>query len=220
MARIKSGGSASSGRSVSKKARKEKSRPVLLTNRPMFVYLYHPKRYTVIDGAVVPQLKELRFVEDRNVNPEDELTKWRKLGWVDIPWDVRGDGTDYIRAHDGPGKTTVYLSEFEQPHRGSSAVVSDTAGYVAFLVWLEENGKIPEPELHILEGLRDRAQGRFDDYAARSHANPKVQAVADRCAVDLQALSDKIESLLSPATASKPKKVKKPKKGSDEPQDV
>jgi len=202
MARLKQSSTASSGKAVSRTPRGRKNLPVMLTNRPMFVYLHHPHRWTVLLGRVVMQLKELRFIDDPNVDPDDERAKWRKRGWAEIPWNVRGKDTTYLREHDGPNKTLVYLSEWETPHRGSSAVQSDTEGYVEFLLWLKDNDKVPQPEIYVLEKLRDRARKRHEDYAGRAHANPRVQRIADRAKVDLDALSAEIDAQLGIDTAS------------------
>ena len=224
MARIKQSSTASRGAAVTRSPRGPKNLPVMLGNRPMFVYLHHPHRWTVLEGHVVPQMKELRFVDDPNVDPDDERAKWRKRGWTEIPWDVRGKDTNYLREHPGPHKTFVYLSEWETPHRGSSVVVPDVAGYVAFLLWLKANDKVDQPEIYVLEKLRDAARKRYEDYAGKAHANPKMKRKADRCKVDLTALSDEIDAQLGIDTASigaevtePPKKKKKARKKKADP---
>jgi hypothetical protein len=212
MARIKKKGTASSGRTVTRKASGRSNLPVLLTNRPMFVFLFHPKRWGVLLGSVVPLLKELRFVDDPNVDPDDERAKWRKRGWVEIPWNVRGDGTNYMVEHDGPMGTMVYLSEFETPHRGSRVVVPNQGAYVEFLVWLKDNQMIAEPEIYILEDLKDRALKRFEDYAGKAHANPKVQSLADKARADMDALGREIDILLGVEVEPLPEPKKKTRK--------
>lgn len=202
MARISQGGSASAGKTVTRQARGRQNLPVMLGNRPMFVYLHHPHRWTVLEGHVVMQLKELRFVDDPNVDPDDERAKWRKRGWTEIPWDVRGADTNYMREHEGPHGTRVYLSEWETPHRGSRVVVPDPAGYVTFLLWLKDNGKVPAPEIYVLEKLRDAALKRYEDYAGKAHASPQLKRRADRCKVDLDALAAEIDAQLGIGTAS------------------
>ncbi len=203
MARIKKGGTASAGKTVTRKSRSNRQRPIMLTNKPMFVYLHHPRRWTVIEGEVVPQMKELRFVDDPNVDPDDERAKWRKRGWVEIPWHVRGEDTNYMKEHDGPNGTKLYLSEWETPHRGSSIIVPDPAGYVKFLLWLKSHDKVEPPEVYVLEDLADRARSRFEDYASKAALNPKVQRLADRAAADLSALTAEIDSILAPAAKKK-----------------
>jgi len=217
MPRIQKKGTASSGRKVTKKARSRKDQPVRLTNKPPFVYIAHPLRWTVLEGEVVPLLKELRFIDDPNVDPDDERAKWRKRGWTEIPWDVRGPDTNYLRAHDAINRTTAYLSEFETPHKGSSVVVSDVAGFVEFCCWLKDHAKIDAPEPYVLEELRDRARKRFEDYAGKAHSNPKLQGLADRARADMDTLSAELDAVLG---IEPPKKKKKKKKEADsEPQD-
>lgn len=206
MARIQKG-TASSGRAVTKKQRSKSNLPVMLANRPMFVYLSHPNRWGVLLGSVVPILKELRFVDDPNVDPDDERAKWRKRGWSEIPWNVRGEGTNYMKEHDGPRGSLVYLSEFETPHKGSSTVVSNPEAYVEFLLWLKANEAVAEPEVHVLETLRDKARSRFEDYAGKAHHNPRLQGLADRAQSDMAALAAEIDSILG-IEPPKPKKKK------------
>jgi hypothetical protein len=130
--------------------------------RPEFLLRWHPERWALMDGDILPVLGTLKVSDlgvngvDKTGNIDDALIMSMKNGWHIIPRDVFGpigSEADYLRAYDCTGGT-YYVSKWEIPQfAGNRALASktDTAGYLGFLRDLLAKGIIPPPDPAMLE---------------------------------------------------------------------
>lgn len=164
-----------------------------------FLFFAHPERWGIMHGAVVPLLGTLRFIPGVNNvsvtgDPAMAIAKKLKEGWIEIPWNVRGKKTSYLRCHEGT-KGDVYMSEWETPHVGSKVITTNQAGYVEFLVSLVEDDVVPEPEMYVLEKLKAAAVKRAEDYGAKAHASPRFKMAAERALEDVELIESYMDDL-------------------------
>lgn len=175
-----------------KKARGRKPKPAPSVEEqlrhepsPNFLYIAHPARWGIIDGELRPQLAKLKLepgVGGITSTGDDTLarTNMVKKGWIIIePDEITGpDGLEgYVRAYDG-ARGTIHLSIWEQPLQvGARPIIrNDLPGYIAFLDWLVDSGRIPLPEPEILEGLSDIYTRRLLEVSKDAHHNPESKA--------------------------------------------
>jgi hypothetical protein len=164
---------------------------------PPKLLTYHPERWTVMSGEVVPQFGSLKLqagiqrmkqgADGRFQKGEAEISL-AEQGWTVIPADVDGPGTSYIRQV-APG---VFLSRWEKAYPGSSHVDTDEAAYVSWCRTLLDRGVIPRPEPYVLELLQAKKRREHDDMADKVAAVPSLRPVVDRLATDLRAIEDEI----------------------------
>lgn len=168
--------------------------PKLLA-RPPALKMYHPERWTVIAGKVVPLLGDLKLQPGVNRMRVTRDGRYLKLeaqaaaeeaGWSIIPHDV--DGESYIR-NVAPG---VYVTRWERVFPNSSHVESDEIGYAEWLRALIDRGVIKRAAPYVLEMLRSKRQKEHDDLADKVALTPSVRAAVERLAADLRAIDEEI----------------------------
>jgi hypothetical protein len=156
-----------------------------LSGRRPFLFMYHPERWIVLLGVVVPHLGRLVLqdglcgVTSTKARPgqpskllyQDALADRRKRGWMELPLDVDGPGTSYLH-RPAPG---VVLSRWERAHAGSSVVTSDLPGYVHWLDGLVSSGKLPRPLPYVLDALHSARQAEVLRLRDLVRVAPSVQ---------------------------------------------
>lgn len=164
-----------------------------LTPRPPFLLIYHPERWTVIEGQVVPLFGSLKLQAGVNRIKLGRDGRFQKLeaqaaleeqGWTVIPFDVDGPGTSYIQQA-APG---IFVSRWERTFPGSSHIEVDSAGYAKWCRGLIDRGVIPRPQTYVLELLRAKRQREHDDLADKVATTPSLRANVVRVAEDLKAI--------------------------------
>lgn len=182
-----------------------------LDPRPAALFIFHPERWMVSHGSVVPCLGRLA-VEGGvgNVKVVDEkrgklslstaIAEKQKRGWSVIPLDVDGPGTSYLQSPI-PG---VYLTRWETAHAGSSVVTSDGAGYVRWLCSLVDRGVVPKAPPYVLERMRSRVKSEIADLQDRVRTVPSVQTTLDRKLADLEVIDQELGSAPLTPLAQKP----------------
>lgn len=170
--------------------------PRIREPRPGFVFLFHPERWFVSHGLVVPQLKRLvlqnalngvRQGENGRFSISTALADQAKRGWQALDPLVDGKASYVYRAAEG-----VYLSRWETAHAGSSTVTGDGKGYAEWLRGLVDTGKIPRPAPYVLEQLRDRLEGRARRLQDQVRTVPSVQVDLDAALVALSAVEHEL----------------------------
>lgn len=166
-----------------------------LRDRPAALLMVHPERWGVMCGQVVPLAAKLPIMGGvanvRVVDPKrgtlsisQALAIQHKRGWQEIPLDVDGPRTSYLRRV-LPG---VYLTRWETAHAGSSVVTADGPGYVAWLRGLIEAGKIPRAPRYVLERLLEELRRSALELKDKVRTVPSAQVDLDRALEDIQAV--------------------------------
>ena len=190
---------------------------------PNFLYLYHPNRWQVMGGEVLPVLYELRRSPGvENVSPKGggdmspAIGAKVRDGWVVIPHDVIPGG--YVRVFDG-FQGPIHLSKWETPRQVGRRAYKpkiDVEGHREFLRGLIADGVIKPPCPEILEELVSRATARVERSAPNT-ATEAGKAVYDRAVQELHAIEIACGTR-EPEPKPKPKRSRKrarPKKAAE-----
>lgn len=172
-----------------------------LEPRPAALLMFHPERWYISEGRVVPLLGRMPVVGGvGNVKVVDKkrgklsianaVAQKQKRGWTVIPLDVDGPGTSYLHRA-APG---VYLTRWETAHAGSSMVSADGAGYVRWLCSLIERGALPRAKPYVLEGLRGQLRQQILELQDRVRTVPSAQVDLDRKLADLGVVERELAS--------------------------
>jgi hypothetical protein len=146
-----------------------KSLPVLNTKMDAlktepFLLWFHPKRWCVIEGQVVPHLQQFpliagvcNYTVGRDGKPKIAKHKLEKMeaDWIMVEYHW-GPGGSYIKQVDarieGTNETTkMYLPVWANAISGSTAVKVQTKAYGAWLTSLLDKGLLPKPDAYIGE---------------------------------------------------------------------
>lgn len=122
---------------------------------PMFVFTHHRKRWTILDGRVVPDLSKFPLTSGVNrvfVDPktgrikmEDAEAALKTRGHQIIPFSAAPNGRTYLQQvttmlHGKPA--TAVISVWDTAHAGESSTSFDVKGYADWLESLVKRGII------------------------------------------------------------------------------
>lgn len=187
-----------------------------LPNHPPFYFMVHPKRWTIMGGQIIPSPAKLklkggvqRVRQDRQgrYHAGDAKGDFEEKGWQVLPWDVQGEGTNYLRRVTG---TDCWLSKFEIAYPGSATIGTDQDAYVAFWRDLIDRGVIAPPALHVLQEMRERLAERHAKTADKAVTVPSLRARANAFEQQLAALDAAIEDALAELEPAKSEAAKVP----------
>lgn len=182
-----------------------------LEHRPAALLLFHPERWMVMHGSLVPMLGRLPVIGGvGNVKVVNEktgklsiagaVTARAKHGWSVIALDVDGPGTSYLHSP-LPG---VYLTRWETANAGSTVVSTDGAGYVDWLRHLISRGKLPRAKPYVVEGMAARLRSEILDLQDKVRTVPSAQVQLDRSIRDLAVLERELGDVPLTPIAPKP----------------
>ena len=184
--------------------------------RSLFLLVFNPRKWTVLEGEVVPLLSTMSTEPGINLvdrTGDMTLAEARQLrkGCTIIPEEWAPDGESYVAAWPGQRGSIVHTTVWEQCFANSSSVrSSDLPGYVAWLRELIDSGKLPDIEGHILEAYIDRAESALADATDKSaHSTRASQDMVTHQATleVLRAKRDQMESVpLQPVKRSSRKR--------------
>lgn len=168
----------------------------LLPRSPPCLLLWHPERWGVVGGALVPLLSKLplqngvnRAVVNKAGKPmaAEALASRASAGWRLIPSDVDGPGKEnsYVRKVTG---IEAYLTRWEQAYVGSSQIGSDLEGYVKWLESLIARGIISPAQPQVVERLLAEAEARHGEALDRARTIPSAVPLAARYAAEVETL--------------------------------
>ena len=84
------------------------------------------------------------------------IQQMQSQGWQVLPWDVSGEGTNYLRQVEVSGS---WISQWTTVYPGSTVERHDGAAESAWWALLIEEGKIAGPPIYILESMREAVDG-------------------------------------------------------------
>lgn len=175
------------------------------------LFLFHPERWMVMEGEVVPLLGRLPIIAGvSNVKLTDArrgktsisqaAAEKAKRGWVILLPDVEGPGTSYLHSP-CPG---AYLTRWETANAGSSIVTTDGPGYVRWLRGLIASGKLPKPKPYVIEKLRADLAREVLELKDKVRTVPSAQVDLDRKLSDLSAVERELGSAQLKPLAQRP----------------
>jgi hypothetical protein len=165
-----------------------------LDPRPAALLMFHPERWAVLAGHVVPLLARMPVVAGvGNVRLRNRKTgelsitaartEREKRGWVVLMPDFEAPGTGISYLHT-PCRG-VYLTRWETAHAGSSIVSTDLPGYVRWLRDLIDRGLLPRPKPYVLERIAAQLRQQVLELQDRVRTVPSAQVDLDRKLADL-----------------------------------
>jgi len=180
-------------------------------------YKWHPARWVVMDGEILPMLGRLTGepgVNGTNKNGDTvgaEINA-RRRGWTVIPWDAVAGG--YVRVYDGR-RGPVHLSRWETPKQiaNRTLIKSDLEGYKVFLRQLMADGIIPPPDPDILDAMAEGHRSSISRQSAKARTDPTIAAAVERDTETLETL----EAAVNGVAAPKRKRKRKQKQIADAP---
>jgi hypothetical protein len=163
--------------------------------RPMFMLKFHPMRWTVIAGRLVPALGRIALIDgcdriakakDGKIRFADARAKAEENGWTLIPYNKGPGGRSYLRKiRTRPDKTELdtYLTVFEEAFVGSTLTSTDDEAYARWLRSLVDSGFLPDCPPHLAEIMLTHAAADLADAQAKvrlGHAAliPRAEALA------------------------------------------
>lgn len=180
---------------------------------PRFVFAYHPERWIVRDGQVVPALAKLAIIPgvggvDARGNPFHMLAKRQRDGWTVIPEDVDGPGTSYVRKHRSANAQGVehdtYLDRWERAFKGSERIGEGGIEYTEWLQSLIDRGIVNPPAIHVLERMLEDYRHVLDAARDKSAKNPGKNFHADALAEQVSAIEARLAEALASAEQAEP----------------
>lgn len=175
-----------------------------------FMFVYDPRRYTVMSGKVIPQFKSLKMTP--GVNGVDEVRDRRtgeriavKTGMARsqvedrnqriIPFDAIPPSQHHLHGNGGKsylwrpaGRPDVHLSIWTRVFPGSKEIEVDEQAYIAWVEWLVETGIIPPPPAHVLRKLLSQRIEERDMLSDRAVTHPSLKPDVERRTADIRAI--------------------------------
>ena len=170
-----------------------------LPSSPPFMLCFHPERWMVRGGAIVPAfgrlklkagINRVRHVNGRFVVGEAKADKERR-GWTVLPIDVQGAGTSYLRRPEG---TDAHILQWVETFAGSSATRFDHDGYAAFCTRLLKDGIITPVPVYVLERMHTEFSQLHSRAADQAITVPSAKVLADKFARDLVVIDSAIKA--------------------------
>ena len=171
-----------------------------------FYLMFHPKRWMVMDGEVLPFLARLKRINGvngiRHGKMKVAMADRIEEGWTIIPLDAVG-GQSYCVSHACEGGRR-FTTRWEQVFPGSSEIRCDREGWKGFLHALQELGIVPaHPPIYVLERMKTQALEMLETRAAKAHNNPAYTRLVNQSKAEIEALDKAISAVM----ASRPPSV-------------
>lgn len=156
--------------------------PPKLPPSPGFLLTFHPLRWTVQHGRVLPMFGRLTLRPGvgrvRNHGGRFDITDARaelqRRGWTVIPHDAQGAGTSYLRQPEG---TAAHVLQWVKTYSGSAQTGVDAVGYVAFVDHLVATAAIQPVALHVLERMHANLSSNLSDAADKAASVPSARSL-------------------------------------------
>jgi hypothetical protein len=180
---------------------------------PPFIFKYHPARWQVLRGRVVPLLGKLKLVDggngvtiDRDSGRPSLATAKAMLesqGWALIPLKATQDGKSYCVRVQG---SAIHVERWAKTFPGSDKIQSDDKAYVEWLCWLREERIIPPPASYTIEALISKYTDQLSKILAKGRPLEGTEQYADaRRATDaIEVLERELAEAIKRETGGQP----------------
>jgi len=178
--------------------------------RPQFVFGWHPRRWMIHAGELVPDLLRIDLqpgvrgvgrTRDGRITFAMAKAKLEERGYSMIPHSLGPDGS-YMRRTlvdphgQGRARLAHYHTPWETYFAGSANVDSDSRGYAAWLLSLVLAGHVTPCPPHEAEKLLEKARGRLERYEERlSKGQDSVAPAANAARAEIAVLETEIEDM-------------------------
>ena len=170
-----------------------------VAQRPEFLFGCGPGHWQVQLGKLVPALQPLalsaglygtKVAKDGTINARSLLSRKLDQGWtlLEDPY-CTPDRQPYLHVVVNEDGQDVWLSRWETTVPGTDVVVSDEAGYVAWLEWLVAQGHVPPIATYVLDRLCSQVEKLAHEAGAQADHHPAFAALYERHKADLAVLT-------------------------------
>ena len=194
-------------------AREERGARLPLAQRPhKWAFAFHPDRWQVMCGRVVPMLATMFVVPGLNGVPTSGSARRavearEERGWTILDPMIDGEDSYVFESQSITPYGTVqplYLSRWETAHAGSDHVSCDSEAFSAWLAGLVAAGKIAAPAPYILANLRSTLKGRVSALVDACRLTPSMSDLLDAARADLDVVEQAIKSATPKPAAKRP----------------
>lgn len=160
---------------------------------PPFLYAFHPHRWGVMGGRVVPMLREVPLragvdgvwqTRDGRFQLSDLMGGLREQGWTVIPvheipesHKTPGQPPSYIVKPEG--RPDVHISLYTRVFPGTAYTEPDLERYLEFIEHLIGKGLVAQPETYILERLKNQIGTDLARATDRARSNSAIKDQVD-----------------------------------------
>lgn len=197
--------------------------PFLDVTSPYYL-VFHPGRWTVIAGQLVPGLQKVILAagvnnvevdKDGRVHFAAARARLETEGRTLVPWTWAPDGVSYLQCIDtrpGGGKDILetWISVFETADPGRTETSSDEEAYAEWLTNLVKTGKLPACSLAVARQMLDRASERLATAqadAAKLGGHGKASIRAKALEAEVEVLDKYVRSGKADAVKAKTKRT-------------
>lgn len=184
---------------------------------PPFLYAWHPNKYRIINGRILPHLRSLTLqpgVNNVSVNRDGKINIARMKmhveaqGWSIIPWTDGPDGRSYMQeidvANAAGAESVGYFDVFMKAFPGSSEVGSDLEGLAGWLDELVAREVIPACPAHVAASMLDSVKTRHASLAEQmARGNTRFRGTVTALEREIEILEGYLAKLAKP-TAGRP----------------
>ena len=189
---------------------------------PMFLLVYVPSRWMIMEGALVPQLSKVPLEPGTNliegtknggIRAARLTARLAEEGRIRIPFDWAPDGVSYVQevqTRIGLSEMTTYVSVFQEVYPGDSSTHHDPEAHVEWLTSLVTSGKLPPcPPFHVRR-MMDKEEGRLlvAEASVKAHDSGSNRAALAAHTANLAALREAWATVNPRATGRKPVRKK------------
>ena len=188
----------------------------------MFILVYVPSRWMIMEGALVPQLSKIPLEPGTNliegtknggIRAARLTARLAEEGRIRIPFDWAPDGVSYVQevqTRIGLSEMTTYVSVFQEVYPGDSSTHHDPEAHVEWLTSLVTSGKLPPcPPFHVRR-MMDKEEGRLlvAEASVKAHDSGSNRAALAAHTANLAALREAWATVNPRATGRKPVRKK------------
>jgi len=189
---------------------------------PPFYWTFHPERWTIIAGKLVPALQKFPLVDgvnnvsvrkDGSISFATARAKLEEEGRTLIPWTWAPDGVSYLQCVDtrprgGKEVAEAWISVFESADIGGAETTSDEEAYAEWLGELVSGGKLPACTPNVASRMADKANerlGQAEAEAAKLGGKGRAAIRAKALAIEAEVLAACVKVNKTSRTAAKAK---------------
>lgn len=189
---------------------------------PMFILVFVPSRWMIMEGTLVPQLSKIPLEPGTNliegtknggIRAARLSARLAEEGRIRIPFDWAPDGVSYVQevqTRIGLSEMTTYVSVFAEVYPGDSRTHPDLVAYVEWLTSLVTSGKLPScPPFHVRQML-EKEEGRLlvAEASVKAHDSGSNRASLAAHTANVAALKEAWALVNPRATGRKPVRKK------------